>query len=106
YFEIGDVEHDLGKSHGLMVIEPLLFVYDLTGDERIVRFVRRFYEDFSNSKVTPWGYDAQLHRLLDMDQPFIGHGAHTVEHLRIPLLLYYYTGEEIYKQAYENAYRK
>ncbi|XID90388.1 beta-L-arabinofuranosidase domain-containing protein [Paenibacillaceae bacterium WGS1546] len=106
YFEVGSTEHDLGKSHGLMVIEPLLMAYDIVGDGRIVEFVRSLYDDFSACNMTPWGYDAQLHRLLDPDQPYIGHGAHTCEHLRIPLLLYHYTGEEKYKLGYESAYRK
>lgn len=106
YFDPDGEEHDLGKSHGLMVVEPLLLLYELTGDDRLVEFAVSLYEDFSRANIDVWGRDCQLPRLLDADEPYCGHGAHTCEHVRIPLLLYHYTGEPKYKTAYEHAFAK
>jgi len=105
YFETAG--YDGGKPHGLSIIEPFLLLYGHTGDKRLLDFCIFLYEDFSSYtiKVPMWD-DLKLEYVLDADRPFFSHGVHTCEHLRLPLMLYFYTGDGKYKAAYENAYRK
>lgn len=96
---------DGGRAHGLLLVEQMLAVAELTGQDRFVEFARRCYEDFSFSDRRSdfeWAYeDCKLPHLLDPDRPFMGHGPHTVEHLRIPLLLHQWTGDARYLAAFE-----
>jgi len=99
-------ESDGSKSHGLTIIEPMLMLYDITGDKSLIDFCVFLYEDFSKTPVQVPFDDLQLEKVLDSEKPFMSHGPHTCEHLRIPLLLYYYTGIDKYRIAYRNAYSK
>ncbi len=104
YTAIGD---DCGPAHGLSIIEPMLLLYEITGEERFLEFSVFLYDDFSSiASPLPLYDDLQLGHILDAERPFLSHGVHTCEHLRIPLLLYKYTGEEKYRIAYRNAYNK
>lgn len=95
-----------GRVHGLMIVEPMLKIYELTGNIRFLDFARFCYDDYSSSNL-PWDcQDCQLDNLLIEEKHFLGHGPHTCEQLRIPLMIYYYTGEEKYKQAYTSGYKK
>jgi len=104
YFD--EPDEDGGKTHGIMIIEPLLMLYDITGDERIVEFCRFLYDDFSKTPTVFPGDDGRLPSLLDPESKFVGHGPHICEQLRIPLLIYCYTGIEIYKKAFLMAFEK
>ncbi len=99
-------EKDGSKSHGLTIIEPMLMLYDITGDESFLEFSVFLYEDYSNTPINVPFNDLQLGLVLDPEKPYLSHGPHTCEHLRIPLLLYYYTGIDKYRIAYRNAYNK
>jgi len=98
YFD--EPDEDGSKTHGLMIIEPLLMLYDMTGDERIVEFCRFLYDDFSKTPTVFPGDDCRLPNLLDPEKKLMGHGPHICEQIRIPLLIYCYTGVEIYKKAF------
>ena len=93
-------------SHGVMLAEPMLQLYDLTGDRRFLNFAVFCYDDFSANYNRSYGSDCRLGYLLDKNRPFISHGAHTCEHLRIPLLLYGYTEKIDYRKAFENGMEK
>ncbi|QRN84016.1 glycoside hydrolase family 127 protein [Chloroflexota bacterium] len=99
-------EKDGSKSHGLMIIEPLLMLHDLTGRQDVIEFCEDLYIAYSTHESDFPGEDCRLPNLLDPAVPFVGHGPHTCEQLRIPLLLYNATGKEIYSQAFQNGIRK
>ncbi|WP_168121783.1 beta-L-arabinofuranosidase domain-containing protein [Paenibacillus sp. HB172176] len=94
-----------GTGHGLMLVEALEWVYRMTGEEEFLTFALWCYQDYS-SAARIRDIDNQLHYLLDIDKPFLWHTPHTTEHLRVPLWLYYETGDFLLKQASENAYAK
>lgn len=99
-------EKDGSKSHGLTIIEPMLMLYDIIKDESLIDFCVFLYEDYSKTPIQVPFDDLQLGHVLDAERPFYSHGPHTCEHLRIPLLLYYYTGIDKYRIAFRNAYNK
>lgn len=106
YFDTSPGTWDGGRSHGLMIIEPLLRIAGLTGDQRLVEFARFLYADYSAARLDWFDRDMQLARLADEASPFAGHGAHLCEHIRIPLLLYAHTGDPRYQRAFQSAVRK
>lgn len=104
YFSIPDESG--GKCHGLMITEPMLWLYDLTGDKCFIDFAVLCYEDYSKNPPIYPAADVCINSLIDESKFFWGHGPHASEHIRIPLMLYYYTGNKVYKKAYENAYKR
>jgi uncharacterized protein len=94
-----------GVSHGLMFLDVLEWLYRLKGDEEYRRAAISFYDDYSTSKVVN-DQAAQLSRLLDLQTPLGGHGPDIMGFLRVPLLCYYLSGKDVYRQAWENSIRK
>jgi len=95
---------DGSKTHGLMIIEPLLDLYATTGTKEYLVFSEWLYEDFSNYVTVDFPTsDMAIKNAIDPEIPFIAHGPHTCEQLRIPLLLYTHTGNPIYKAVYNSA---
>jgi DUF1680 family protein len=103
-YEVPD--EDGSKSHGLMIIEPLLALHRINGRKDVLDFCESLYKDFSRHEAHFPGDDCRLPNLLDPETPFTGHGLHTCEHLRIPLLLYYYTGKRICLNGFHGGFRK
>jgi DUF1680 family protein len=95
-----------GRTHGLMIIEPMLELAALTGRRELIEFAVRAYEDFSAEDVGISYEDCGLRLLMDPSRPFVGHGAHTAEHVRIPGLLHRATGEPRYMEGLRAALRK
>lgn len=101
-----DRNEDGGRAHGLMIVEPLLELFDITGDKVFLDGAQRCYEAFSAATVH-WGVnDCQLNRLVDPLVPFHSHGVHTCEHLRLPLLLHEATGDARFAAAAAGGYSK
>ncbi len=94
-----------GATHGLAFVEILDRLFELTGDRRYARFARFLYEDYSRNRTAP-NRDCALFALLDPGRRFRGHGVHVAEQFRVPLLVYFLTGEKKYKEAFEAALRK
>lgn len=69
-----------GAAHGLMLVDVLDRLTDLTGDLSLRSYAAWLYRAFSEG--SPSEPDAQLGRLLDPGARFVGHGVHTYEHLR------------------------
>lgn len=103
---VGSTEESMVLAHNLLIVEPILWFYDLTRDPRFLEFARFCYDSYSEAPLGWPESDGQLSRMSDPDLPFIGHGAHTCAQLRVPLLLYYATGEERYRRAYETGFAK
>jgi hypothetical protein len=53
----------------------------------------RIYSDYNAGSPNWISQDGTLSSLLDLDKPFTGHAATTMEHLRVPLWAYYVTGD-------------
>ena len=95
---------DGGIGHGLMFVDVLEQLYDLTGDVSYRDFGLWLYQDYCAANTPMWdGGDAQLASLLDLQKPLLGHGATTNEHLRVPVWAYIVTGNPDFKKAYENS---
>ena len=101
--------YDCGVSHGLMMVDVLKRLYDLTGDPAYRDFGLWLYQDFSTAPdwvafggMDYWG-DGRLPALLDVKKPLVGHGATTCEHIRVPAWAYMVSGNPDYRRAYENA---
>ncbi|MGD1101826.1 MAG: beta-L-arabinofuranosidase domain-containing protein, partial [Terriglobia bacterium] len=94
-----------GILHGLMFMDVLERLFDLTGNPQYRDFGVWMYQDFCASG-DPHSQDMRVASLLDLHRPWIDHGPHTYEFLRSLLWAYYSTGDSEYHQAYENALTK
>ena len=95
-----------GIDHGLMFNDVVVRLYELTGNADYRDFGLRLYRDFSAGNPNFISQDATLASLLDMAKPLMGHGATTMEHLRVPLWAYYATGDPELRRASENGFIK
>lgn len=102
----GSAEESMVRAHNLLIVEPVLWLYEITADETLLDFARFCYEQYSSAELGWPESDGQLARISDPALPFIGHGAHTTAQLRVPLLLYYATRDPRYRTAYETGFAK
>jgi DUF1680 family protein len=105
YWKEGSVGGGGGPGHDLMFVDVCEWLYRLTGDKSYVAFAQFLYDGYSEL-VDLREFDIQVRRLSDMNQLFHGHGAHVMEHLRVPLFVRYATGDEKYRVAVENIFPK
>ena len=101
-------DEDGSKTHSLMVIEPILFLYSKLQKPEYLAFCEFLYEDYSlysPDAVFPC-YDIAREKATSPHVPLVGHGAHTCEQLRIPLLLYQATGKKDYYGIFLSAFEK
>ncbi|MFA6173540.1 MAG: beta-L-arabinofuranosidase domain-containing protein [Kiritimatiellales bacterium] len=94
-----------GPGHNPMFVDICEWLYRLTGGQSYVTFAKFIYDGYCEPAEVK-EYDVQLRYLSDPNKPFHGHGAHVMEHLRIPLFLAYTTGDAKYKAAAENIFPK
>jgi len=73
--------------HGMMMVEPMLELYSRTGDAKFLNFARNMVE-----------YNIESNEYLRnmWKGELSGHGVHVIEHLRIPAMIYAYTGNSEY----------
>lgn len=93
------------RAHGLMYIDVLEKLYQLTKNKKYLDFAFRIYEDYStttNIKNT----DHQMASLLDKDLPFMLHAPHVAEHSRVIYWLSSETESADYKNAATNSMNK
>ncbi len=92
-----------GESHDLMIADVMERLTDLTGETKYRDFTLWLYEAWSrhDSKA-----DTSLASLLDPDAPFVQHGVHTCESVRLPLWLAAATGREDLARAARQAITK
>jgi len=90
-----------GAGHDLMFMDALAEQTRQTGEMRFIEFGRELYADYSVGEMEWHETDGQIKRLLS-DEPIVGHGAHAVEYLRVPLSLAEYLGDEDYLVAFKN----
>ncbi|MCU1585975.1 MAG: Beta-L-arabinofuranosidase-like protein [Microbacteriaceae bacterium] len=94
-----------GRGHDLMMVEVLIEQISHAFNPDLLHFASTLYADFSQAELDWPDADGQLWRLLS-EEPAIGHGAHTAEHLRIPLLLAAFTGNPELQAAFDSGYQK
>ena len=90
-----------GAGHDLMFMDALAEQSRQTGDLRFIEFGKELYADYSIGIMDWHETDGQLQTLLS-DEPIVGHGAHAVEFLRVPLALAEHLGDEQYLKAFKN----
>ncbi len=79
---------DLSRGRNYVNIEGILWTYALTGNPRLLELAESIWE------LVP----RNMQQFLS-DQPMSGHGVTLCETLKLPMLLYAFTGKEIYKEA-------
>lgn len=101
-------DEDGSKTHSLMVVEPILYLYDKLKKPEYLAFCEFLYEDYSlySPDAAFPCYDIARDKATSPHVPFVGHGAHTCEQLRIPLLLYQATGKKDYYAVFLSAFEK
>lgn len=93
-------DEDGSKGHSLMIIDGLSQLYFLTGNDSYRDLCVRLYEDYCAHPSQFIQDDLRTENLMDPKVPFVGHGPHTCEMLRLPLLLYRMTGKKTYREAF------
>lgn len=93
------------RAHGLMYVDVLEKLYQLTGDKKYPDFAFRLYEDYSNS-INLKNTDHQLSALLDRDSLFQHHAPHVAEHARVIYWLSTETDDPKYREAAANSMEK
>ena len=99
-------DEDGSKGHSLMIVEGLYALYNMTKKPAYRDFCEWLYADYCAHASEFMQDDLRLCNLFDPDVPFVGHGPHTCEMLRIPLLLYRMTQKEDYLLAFRCALKK
>ena len=95
-----------GVSHGLMLTDVCETLARLTGEAKYDRYAVYLYREFSRYFINPQFADVRYAALVDPAYKYIGHGAHTFEHLRSLLLAARATGYPELAAAYASALRK
>lgn len=94
-----------GAGHDLMFMDALAEQSRQTGELKFIEFGRELYADYSAGVMDWHENDGQLHTLLSRE-PIVGHGAHAVEFLRVPLALAEHLGDPQYYTAFLNGMAK
>lgn len=81
-----------GVAHGLMFVDVLYGLFDITKDKQYIDYALFLYEDYNRHDVSE--KDCLIKNLLDPLYRFKGHGVHTYEHLRVVALYDFYTGKQ------------
>ena len=95
-----------GVSHGLMLTDVCDTLSRLTGEAKYIRYAVYLYREFSRYFINPQFADVRYAALADPSYKYIGHSAHTYEHLRSLLLAARATGYPELTSAYAAALRK
>ncbi|MBI5685888.1 MAG: glycoside hydrolase family 127 protein [Verrucomicrobia bacterium] len=101
YWKEGAVGAGGGPGHNIMFVDVCEWLYRLTGDKSFVEFSKFLYDGYSEL-VEIRERDIQLRHLANMDELFEGHGAHVMEHLRVPLFVHHATRDAKYRAAADN----
>ena len=79
---------ELSEGRYIINIEGILWTYALTGNPKLLELAEAVWA------LVPGNMDQYL-----SDRPMSGHGVTVCETLKLPMLLYAFTGKEIYKEA-------
>ncbi len=90
-----------GPGHDFMFVDVCEWLYRLTGDRSYVDFSQFLYDSYHDRKDV-FDTDLRLESLSDSGRLFEKHGAHVIEHLRVPFFVAYATGDKKYWPAVNN----
>ena len=85
-------------------VEQLCWLYELTGDKRLLEQAIKIHELF-NKNGDEKGWDTTIKNLLSDKKPTV-HGVTFMETVKIPAILYSYTGEKRLLDAAVNGFEK
>ncbi len=91
---------DFGAGRDVCNVEPMLWTYAHTGDQRLLKLAQQTYDNFNKTKP-----HSGLAALLG-DSIIVEHGVTFNETAKIPALLYMYTGDRAMLNTTINGYRK
>jgi len=94
-----------GPGHNFMFVDVCEWLYRLTGDKEYADFAQFLYDTY-NERKDVFDTDIQIASLTDPNLLFKKHGAHVMEHLRVPLFVAYSTGDKKYQAAVDNIFMK
>jgi DUF1680 family protein/type II secretory pathway pseudopilin PulG len=94
-----------GPGHNIMFVDVCEWLHRLTGEAGYVAFAKFLYDGYCVPTEVR-DADVQLRNLGDLNKPFMGHGAHVMEHIRVPLFVAAATGEARYRAAADNFFPK
>jgi len=94
-----------GPGHNFMFVDVCEGLYRHTGDKAYVDFAQFLYDTY-NERKDVFDTDIQIAELADSAKLFKRHGAHVMEHLRVPLFVAYATGDPKYQAAVDNIFMK
>ncbi len=86
------------SSRSLLHVEHLCVLYDLTGDDWFINMAEKLYQKFEGGKKNAISITA---RGMNENLSPSGHAVTYHEFLKLPATLYYYTGKEYYRTAFE-----
>lgn len=95
-----------GLTHGLMYVEAMEWLYEITGREAYRDFGVWLYRDYCSVPGYFRNDDLKLEHILNPALPLRGHAAHPAEHLRVLVWASVMTGEEEMAQGVAAAFRK
>lgn len=102
----GDSQHSQLYGHNYYFVEPMLWLYELTGDQSYVDFAVSCYERYRAGSIRWLEADGFLENLVDPAVPMRAHGAHTAVQIRMPLLLLRATGDDRWREAARAGFEK
>lgn len=102
-FGTGKMPMPWGENHDLMISDVMERLFQLTGETRYRDFTLWLYQTWSENVASA---DTSLSSLLDRNTPYVQHGVHTYETIRVPLWLAYASGREDLGRASRNALEK
>lgn len=94
-----------GPGHNFMFVDVCEWLSRLTGDKSYTEFAQFLYDSY-NERTDVFDTDIQLRNLADPAKLFEKHGAHVMEHLRVPLFVAYATRDPKYWPAVDNVFPK
>jgi uncharacterized protein len=94
-----------GPAHSLMFIDVCEYLHRITGERRYVDFAQFLYDGY-NVPDKVFDSDILMRNLAQPEKLFVGHAAHIMEHLRVPLFVYYATGDDKYRAGVESLFTK
>ena len=91
-------QEQVEKWRNIVSIEGMLWTYDKTGNAKLLDICERAYNGGKFGDLTP--------AVAAGDERFVMHGVTCMEELKLPMLLYAYTGKRYYLDLALNAERK
>ena len=95
-----------GVTHGLMMTDVCETLNRITGDKKYNDYAVYLYKEFSKHNINRSLNDVRYESLMEVDSLYQSHSAHTYEHLRTLVNVYFTTGYPELEKAYESAINK